>query len=253
MVLFFVIGCNIFEWSYSEEKSSDFKIIIASADAYLRNQDYDKALALYDRAVMIRSNAAIAYYGRICARLLKQTKSRSIIQVFPEFFKTTVCTDPMFKNYSTLAMTDLLRTIKFCNNDFDAILRPHPLSDGSCNTNSASFKLELTFVKSMRAALRLLDNNTNNIPRESADIFQLSCGFALNSPAGLSPFEATNAVQTLIEVTNLIHFSSNTLYWVFQNDLIENVLIEPFSRLRDNINTFYSNTTQLITNIEAQL
>lgn len=253
MVLLFAAGCNIFEWTYAEEKSNDYEVIMASADAYLRNRNYDKALALYERALEIRSNASQAFCGRINARLMKQTDSRSVIQVFPAFFSTSNCTDPIFTSYSILSLTDLLRTITACNKDFNNILQPYPLSDGYCNTNSVSFQMDMAFIRGLAAVLFLLDNNTNAIPRESIDIFQVSCGFKLNSPTGLQPAEATNALNTIIRVTNTLYACSNTLFIIADNQLIQNALIEPFDRFRNNIHTLFSNTMLLMTNIEAQL
>ncbi len=246
-------GCNFFDWIYSAEKSNDYELVYSEAEAEYRQGDFEKGLALFQRAVEIRSNSSEALYGCIKARLMISTDGLAITHFFAGLFQTSVAPLSFLTNLDSLKVVDIQINMQ---HSYEKLILIHDtnFSDSSLNKQSVSFLSDSIFVQTTVALLQLNDSNTNGIPNETEDLFLLEPDLTVIT---------TNTNIATSEIINVIHILSNSQFILANatsllNDLEAMVpgifsTNSPWTALRQNATNSRANILNAIPIYEATL
>jgi len=210
----FFTCCNLFNWSYSEEVSNDIPTVITGAEAAFLIKDYRKAIALYERALLLNPKDNYPRFRKLQCLLLSIDSTQSLLSFHSRLFSATAgTTDPLYKDKDGIAAIRLLANSSQAYHllPFTSVLSNGFWSSRS-ETNSAVLS-DSALACALYGLMLLQDSTTNKIPFEGGDIGYISDDFTYiyPQPASLSPAEKTNLSLQLTKATNSL---SKALYYL---------------------------------------
>jgi len=255
LVLFLlpISGCNFFSWIYSAEKSEDYDLIYNEAEAKYSEGDFEKGLALFQRAIEIRSNSSEALYGCIKARLMLITDGQAITYFFNDLFQTNRPPLSFLTNLESLKIVDLQNNIQRSYENLILIYDTN-FSDSSLNKQSLSFLSDSIFIQTTAALLQLNDSNTNGIPHEAGDLFLLEDNLTIiTTNTNIGNIALTNLL-TLLSNSNLTLSNATTLLVDLEN-MVPGFFTtnSPWTALKHNTTNSGGNIISAITVYEGAL
>lgn len=164
-------GCNLFDFFHTPEESSDPSTLQTEAEARYRNGDYNGAAAVASRALQIQPGNSRLRLLRMRALLLAVSGGRSAPVFFPELFTSDTNLPPL-GGITGEQLQTLLANMQTAAADSRVITNTN-ISDTTVSPLQPGFLLERTLTLTLLGQLVLLDGNTNGIPGEPADPFNL--------------------------------------------------------------------------------
>lgn len=218
LVLLSAGGCNLYEWTYTTEDSTDFAVIMSGAEQAFDTRDYDQAIILYDRATQVRPGDAWPQHRKLQSLLLRNTsEGTSLFHAHAPLFDPGPwpLTNTLYGDWKALARVRLLEDMT----SGVAILNRNRTNTGlywsRLSPLDPSVLGDSALGYAVYGLLILQDGNSNAIPLEDHDPGRIDCTFAYSLTNTLSPTEATNLSLRLAAATNALRQAGSCLSELF--------------------------------------